>query len=62
MIIFPAYINHEALPNPSNKRRTIISFNIQGDIPKTKMLVGEKYPWAIDYQLNLDKKVVSKST
>ncbi len=62
LIIFPAYINHEALPNSSNKRRTIISFNIQGDIPKTKMLVGEKYPWAIDYQLNLDKKVVSEST
>lgn len=43
MIIFPATIAHEALPNESDKKRTIISYNLRGkvDVVKKSMWQGD---------------------
>ena len=44
MVIFPATIAHEALPNESNKPRTIVSFNIRGKVDKVKKTMWEGDP------------------
>ena len=36
MILFPSYIMHQALPNKSEKRRTVISYNLRGYIEGVK--------------------------
>ena len=36
MVIFPSTIMHEASPNRSNKRRTIVSYNLRGHVDKVK--------------------------
>tara|TARA_B100001029_G_C14824797_1_gene319683 strand:- start:43 stop:624 length:582 start_codon:yes stop_codon:yes gene_type:complete len=36
-IIFPSYLNHESLPNQSDIKRTIISFNILGNNGITRL-------------------------
>ena len=43
MIIFPATIAHEALPNESTKQRTIVSYNLRGkvDIVKKELFQGD---------------------
>lgn len=43
MIIFPATIAHEALPNESDKKRTIVSYNLQGkvDVVKKSLWQGD---------------------
>ena len=44
MVIFPATVAHEALPNESDKSRTIISFNIRGKVDKVKKTMWEGDP------------------
>jgi len=39
IVFFPSSLHHEALPNRSNVKRTIISFNIKGHIDKTKAVI-----------------------
>ena len=36
MVIFPATVMHEANPNRSDKRRTIVSYNLRGHVDKVK--------------------------
>ena len=36
MIIFPAYLKHESPPNESDKKRTIVSYNILGENGRVK--------------------------
>ena len=44
MVIFPATIAHEALPNESDKPRTIVSFNLRGKVDKVKKTIWEGDP------------------
>ena len=37
MVLFPSPILHEALPNKSDKRRTVISYNLRGHVNKVKV-------------------------
>jgi len=36
MVIFPATVMHEAAPNKSDKRRTIVSYNLRGHVDRVK--------------------------
>ena len=36
MIIFPSTLAHEAPPNKSDTRRTIVSYNMQGHVERIK--------------------------
>tara|TARA_Y100001938_G_scaffold31874_1_gene43570 strand:+ start:23 stop:652 length:630 start_codon:yes stop_codon:yes gene_type:complete len=42
MVIFPSTIMHEAAPNKSDKRRTIVSFNIRGHVDLVKHICGRQ--------------------
>ena len=44
MVIFPATIHHEALPNESDKPRTIVSFNLRGKVDKVKKTMWQGDP------------------
>lgn len=44
MIIFPATLAHRALPNTSDKSRTIISYNLKGSFPAEKRTLGPQVP------------------
>ena len=44
MVIFPATVAHEALPNESDKPRTIVSFTIRGKVDKVKKTIWEGDP------------------
>ena len=44
MVIFPATIAHEALPNESDKPRTIISYNLRGKVDRVKKTMWEGDP------------------
>ena len=44
MVIFPATVAHEALPNESDKPRTIVSFNLRGKVDKVKKTMWEGDP------------------
>ena len=44
MVIFPATVAHEALPNESGKPRTIVSFNLRGKVDKVKKTMWEGDP------------------
>ena len=44
MIIFPATISHEALPNESDTKRTIISYNLRGKIDVVKKTLWQGDP------------------
>ncbi len=44
MIIFPATITHEAMPNKSDKKRTIVSYNLQGKVDTVKKTLWQGDP------------------
>ena len=44
LVIFPATISHEAMPNESTTDRTIISFNIRGKVDKVKKTMWDGDP------------------
>ena len=44
MIIFPATIAHEAMPNQSEVRRTIVSYNLRGHVDYVKKQLWEGDP------------------
>jgi hypothetical protein len=44
MIIFPSTIAHEAMPNESNVKRTIISYNLRGHVDYVKKSMWEGDP------------------
>ena len=44
MIIFPANLPHEAEPNKSDERRTIISYNMRGHVDYVKKSMWEGLP------------------
>jgi|TARA_B100000073_G_scaffold307133_1_gene277223 uncharacterized protein (TIGR02466 family) len=44
MVIFPATVAHEALPNESDKPRTIVSFNLRGKVDKVKKTMWDGDP------------------
>ena len=44
MVIFPATVAHEALPNESDKPRTIVSFNLRGKVDRVKKTMWEGDP------------------
>lgn len=44
MIIFPATVAHEALPNESDTPRTIVSFNLRGKVDKVKKTMWDGDP------------------
>lgn len=44
LVIFPATISHEALPNESERLRTIISFNLRGKVDKVKKTMWDGDP------------------
>ena len=45
MIIFPSTIAHEAPPNRSDKRRTIVSYNLRGHTDTVKATLWEGLPF-----------------
>ena len=39
MVLFPSVITHEALPNMSDIRRTIVSYNLRGKVYQPKKTI-----------------------